>query len=79
MTPDPLVQVFARVLKLPVESIDDGISPNNTSTWDSLAAMELVAEIEGTFAVRLTTREIMGMRSLGLARDTLRAKGVAGV
>ncbi len=79
MSPDPLVQVFARVLKLPVASIDDGISPNNTSTWDSLAAMELVAEIEGTFAVRLTTREIMKMRSLGLARDTLRAKGVAGV
>jgi acyl carrier protein len=79
MSPDPLVQVFARVLKLPVESIDDGISPNNTSTWDSLAAMELVAEIEGTFAVQLTTREIMKMRSLGMARDTLRAKGVIGV
>ena len=79
MSADPLVQVFARVLKLPEDSVDDSIAPGNTSTWDSLAAMELVAEIEGTFGVQLTTREIMKMRSLGLARETLRAKGVAGV
>jgi acyl carrier protein len=79
MTTDPLAQAFARVLKLPVEAMNDAVTPGNTSTWDSLAAMELVAEIEGVFGVQLTTREIMKMRSLGLARETLRAKGVAGV
>jgi hypothetical protein len=39
--------------------------------------MELVSQIEETFGVQLSTREIMKMRSLGLARVMLRSKGVA--
>ena len=79
MSGDRLALLFASVLKLPIEAIDDGVSPSNTSAWDSLAAMALVAEIEDTFAVRLTTREIMKMRSVAAAREVLRAKGVSDV
>ncbi len=54
-------------------------APNNTSAWDSLAAMEMVTLIEDAFDVRLKTAEIMKMRSIGLARTVLRAKGVEGI
>jgi acyl carrier protein len=76
---DRLAQVFALVLKVPAERLSDETSPDDTPSWDSLAAMELVSQIEETFGVELTTREIMKMRSLGLARAMLRAKGVTDV
>ena len=41
--------------------------------------MEMVTLIEDAFDVRLKTAEIMKMRSIGLARTVLRAKGVEGI
>ena len=76
MTEDPLVPIFSEVLNLPVDQISDDTSPNNTPSWDSLAVMTLVSAIEETFEVRLTTREIMKMRTIGLARQVLKEKGV---
>jgi acyl carrier protein len=76
---DRLLDVFSRCLDIPAGDLDDDISPSNTSAWDSLAAMELVTAIEDDFDVRLKTSEIMKMRSIGLARSVLRAKGVENI
>jgi acyl carrier protein len=74
--PDRLLDTFAAGLHVPVESLDDDTSPDNTPSWDSLAAMDMVVRIEDEFGVRLKTSEIMRMRSIGLAREVLRGKGV---
>ena len=79
MSADRLTEVFALVLKVPPERLSDETSPDDTPSWDSLAAMELVSQIEAIFGVELSTREIMKMRSLGLARAMLRGKGVTDV
>ena len=79
MSGDRLVPVFALVLKVPEDRLSDETSPDNTPSWDSLAAMELVSQLEESFGVQLSTREIMKMRSLGLARAMLRSKGVPDV
>jgi acyl carrier protein len=76
---DPLVALFAEVLDVPAAAIDDQSSPDTLRQWDSLAAMTLVQTIEDRFRVRLTTREIMRMRTVGIAREVLRKKGVSGV
>jgi acyl carrier protein len=76
---DRLTEVFALVLKVPPERLSDETSPDDTPSWDSLAAMELVSQLEAVFGVELSTREIMKMRSLGLARAMLRTKGVTDV
>ncbi len=73
---DRLLEVFSQGLGIPVDDLHDEVSPANTSSWDSLAAMELVTLIEDRFAVRLKTSEIMRMRSIGLARTVLRSKGI---
>lgn len=73
---DRLFEIFSSVLQIPADQLSDETSPNNTSAWDSLAAMELVTHIEDALAVRLKTVDIMKMRSIGLARTVLRAKGV---
>ncbi len=77
--PDRLIGVFAAVLKLDASDLTDATSPQNTSQWDSLAAMELVTMIEDSFEVRLSTREIMKMNSIGAARTVLLSKGAAGI
>ena len=76
---DALIGVFSLVLGVPTDQLDEESGPHNTSQWDSLAAMELVSVIEETFDVQLKTREIMTMRTIGLARKVLRDKGAEGI
>lgn len=77
--PDRVLEAFSKGLSLPESQLNDETSPSNTPSWDSLAAMEMVVIIEDAFDVRLKTSDIMKMRSIGLARSVLRAKGVEDV
>lgn len=76
---DPLTEIFAHGLGVSPDVLDEDSSPETIEQWDSLAAMSLVVLIEDTFEVSLTTRDIMKMRSIGLARSVLTAKGVSGI
>ncbi|MEO8888173.1 MAG: acyl carrier protein [Jatrophihabitantaceae bacterium] len=76
---DPLIGVFAEGLQLDASGLNEQTSPQNTTQWDSLAAMTMVTLIEDTFEVRLSTRDIMKMNSIAAARSVLQAKGVAGI
>jgi len=74
---DRLIELFADELMVDPASLNDETNPDNTEEWDSLAAMRLVAAIEETFEVTLSTAEIMKMRSIGIVRKVLTEKGVA--
>jgi len=74
---DVLTDLFSRCLDVPAGDLSEESSPDNTPQWDSMAAVQLVTEIEATFDVQLRTRDIMKMRTIGLARTVLRDKGVA--
>ena len=76
---DRLIEVFAEGLQLDAATLSDETSPQNTTQWDSLAAMTLVMLLEDSFDVRLSTREIMKMNSIGAARSVLQSKGVTGI
>ena len=76
---DPLLELFAEGLGLTADALDEDSSPDTVEEWDSLTAMNLVTLIEDTFEVSLSTRDIMKMRTVGLARSVLKAKGVAGI
>jgi acyl carrier protein len=73
---DALIDLFAEVLQVEPAALNDNSSPENVRQWDSLAAMHLVAAIEDKFKVQLSTREIMKMSTIGLARKTLQGKNV---
>ena len=73
---DKLITLFAEVLEVEASTLNDDSSPENVESWDSLAAMHLVAALEETFDTQLTTKEIMKMSSVGLARGVLKEKGV---
>jgi acyl carrier protein len=72
-----VAKVFAEVLGVSAEQITDDTSPDNTSQWDSMAAMNLVVAIEDEFDVRLSTAEIVSMRNVAIVKKVLAAKGVA--
>lgn len=74
---DKLIGLFAEELGVEASILSDQSSPDTVEQWDSLAAMRLVAAIESEFDVRLTTKDIMKMRTIGVAREVLRGKGVA--
>ena len=73
---DRLVMLFAEELGVDVGVLSEGSSPENVPQWDSLAAMRLVARIEEEFNTRLSTKEIMKMRTIGIVREVLHGKGV---
>lgn len=76
---DRVAEVFAFTLNVDRECISDETAPHNTPQWDSLAAMHLAIAIQEEFAVKLTTRDILAMRSVALVKQVLRQRGVADV
>ena len=73
---DALIEVFAEVLQVDAAELNDDSSPDNVRQWDSLAAMKLVVAIEEKFNVKLLTKEIVKMSTIGRARKTLQSKKV---
>jgi acyl carrier protein len=74
---DKLIELFSEELDVSAAELGEESSPDNVDGWDSLAAMRLVAAIESEFNVRLSTAEIMKMRTIGLVRKVLHEKNVA--
>jgi|EndMetStandDraft_4_1072995.scaffolds.fasta_scaffold3470531_1 acyl carrier protein len=68
---DKLVEIFALTLNQPAEAINDDTAPANNEAWDSLANMLLIAAIEETYEIELTTAEIESMKSVGKVRAVL--------
>lgn len=73
---DRLVQLFAQGLGIDTAHLSDQSSPETVEQWDSLAATRIIAALESEFDVRLSTKEILQMRTIGGAREVLRGKGV---
>lgn len=76
---DRLIAVFSEGLGLDASTLNDDTSPENTTEWDSLAAITLTSLIEDEFDVRLGARDVMKMQTIGLARSVLQSKGVVGI
>jgi acyl carrier protein len=72
--PDRVIKVFSEILRLPAERLGDETSPDNTPEWDSMATMNLVLGIEDEFDVRLSSREILAMRTIAIVKRVLREK-----
>jgi acyl carrier protein len=73
---DALIQVFSEVLQVDPGQLTDESSPDTVKEWDSLAAMKLVVAIEEKFNIRLSTKDIMKMSTIGRARQVLQNKKV---
>jgi len=74
---DRLIELFSGVLGVEPETLNDESSPANTPSWDSMANIMLITEIEALFGVELSTTDIESMKNVGRARAVLQRLGVS--
>ena len=72
---DKLHQCFSRALGIPLERVSDDLAYNTIKAWDSVGHMALVVELETEFGVMFDTDDILGMSSVGKAREILTRLG----
>jgi acyl carrier protein len=72
---DKLHQCFSRALGIAPERVTDDLAYNTIKEWDSVGHMALVVELETEFGVMFDTDDILGMSSVGKAREILTRLG----
>ncbi|CAH0216947.1 acyl carrier protein [Stenotrophomonas lactitubi] len=77
VTEDKVVAVFARVLGIAADSVNDELRYATIPQWDSIAHMSVVAALEEAFGVMIDMDEVIDMSSVGKAREILRKHGAA--
>jgi acyl carrier protein len=73
---EQFIKLIAELLELRENEVTDGLSIQNTDTWNSLKHMQLVITLEQTYAVQFTADEIVSMNSIGNIKQVLRGRGV---
>lgn len=66
--------IFVRVLKTDTIILNDNTTANDIDGWDSLTNMMLIGEIEKSFNLRFTFREILKFRNIGDLCDAIQRK-----
>tara|TARA_B100000686_G_C16750888_1_gene952399 strand:- start:618 stop:842 length:225 start_codon:yes stop_codon:yes gene_type:complete len=61
---DKLRDILADAIELEPDELTDESTPNNTPEWDSFAHMNMVAEVEKAYNIKLTLEEVIEMQSL---------------
>ena len=79
MTPmnsnDPLLDLLLEFFDLPADTRPENIRQPLVPSWDSLAMVQLITELEGTFSVNFDIDEIDRLRSYDEIQDALCRKG----
>ena len=58
-----LASVFADILRLPVDRIHPGLTPDDVESWDSVSHLALVLAVEQEFSIKCEVDEIMEFTS----------------
>ncbi len=73
---EQLREIVAKVLLLKESEVTDAISRKDTESWDSLAHLMLVNEVEAAFNVTLSDDDIVELKTVGELKQKLRNLGV---
>ena len=76
MAPVPLLELIAGTLGVPPAEITDASDMTNTRKWDSLRHVMLMTELETSYGIELSDKEMIETVSVARIRDLLRQKGV---
>ena len=75
-TEQKLREIVAKVLLLGVSDVKDSINRKNTETWDSLAHLMLINEVESIFDVAFSDDDIISINTIGDLKQKMRSLGV---
>jgi acyl carrier protein len=71
-----LQAAFVEALGLPTTVEFETLTYQGSAEWDSIAHMQLIAELESVFDVMLSTEDVIAMGSFPKAREILARSGV---
>ena len=71
-----LFKIFADVLAVDISILDENSSSDTIPSWDSLAIINLVCELEQIFSVQFDVLEIADFRNISIIKSILMEKGV---
>lgn len=57
--------LIADAFDIPPDAVPEDASPADIELWDSVGHLNLIQAVENGFSIRLTTDEILGIRSAG--------------
>jgi acyl carrier protein len=77
ITSDSLARLLTDFFNLPPGTSPDEITQKAVASWDSLAMVQLIAYLQGTFSVEFDLDEIEALRSYEEIRHALSCKGVS--
>ena len=72
-----LQEAFVQAIGVAPDCDFDSIAYGSTRGWDSTAHMTLIAEIEATFDIMLSSEEVIDLSSFQKARDIVSRHGAA--
>ena len=72
---DPLLGLLLEFFDLPADTRPENIRQQLLPSWDSLAMVQLITELEGTFLVSFDIDDIDRLRSYDEIRHALCRKG----
>lgn len=73
---DPLRDLLIEFFQLPPETAPQELSQQSVDKWDSLAMVQLITQLQSTFAVEFDLDQIDKLGSYEQIRSALRSKGV---
>ena len=71
-----LFKIFSDVLMVDISILDENSSSDTIPSWDSLAIINLVSELEQVFSVQFEILEIADFRNISIIKSILTEKGV---
>lgn len=74
---DRLLRLLTDFFNLPAETHPREISQQTIPSWDSLAMVQLIGDLQGSFLVEFDLDEIEALRSYDEIRHALTRKGVS--
>jgi len=76
-TQETLRNAFANALGVSPDSDIENMKYGEVESWDSVAHMALIAEIEGAFDIMMSTDDVIDLSSFTKAKEILSKYGVA--
>lgn len=71
-----LKQSFSIALNITIESVNDDLSYQSITQWDSISHMVLISQLEEDFEVSIDTDDVIDLSSVSKAKEILFKLGV---
>lgn len=59
------VEIIAEVLDVDPSLVTDSSTRETLSSWDSLAHLQIIAELEAEFGIKIPFEDVAGIRTVG--------------